>query len=133
VGCALQVLDPPVRDSISTNRRTEDWTLYHLLYLDLLEGTEASRARLHVQRVMNTVLFALILVLAVQNRGKGLARDILERFGSTDVASVRIHEKKRLDLGHTGDNTPHGDELTEVHSTNIAHSHRVIVRHGPEA
>lgn len=86
----------------------------HLLDFDLLERAEPTRTCLHMQRATDTILLALGLVLAVDDRCKRSVRDLLERLGPTDVARVRIHEQEWLDLGNPSHDAAHRDQLTEM-------------------
>ena len=53
---------------------------HHLLDLYLLERTEPTRTRLHVQRTMDAVLLAFKLVLTIHDGIEGFGGYILEGF-----------------------------------------------------
>lgn len=101
-------------------------TTYHLLNFNLLERAEPARASLHVERVVDIVLLALILVLAVEYRVECLARDILKRFRAANITGIRVHKQQRLDFRHPRDNAPYSDEMAKVHATDLTDGHREV-------
>lgn len=97
--------------------------MHHLLDFDLLERSKPARAGLHVQCSTDTILLAAVLVLAIKYWLEVFPRDILERFRSTRVASVRVHSEEGLDFGDTRNDASYCDESSEVGTLNVAYCH----------
>ncbi len=99
---------------------------------NLLKRSEPARAGLHVQRSMDTVLLAAVLVLTIKYWLEVLPRDILERFRTTRVASVRVHSQEGLDFGDARNDASYRDELSEVGTLDVAYCHGNVRAEGLE-
>lgn len=104
----------------------------HLLDFKFLKGTEAACSRLHMQRPSDAVLDTLFFVCAIVEWGECLGRDFLERFGTADIAGIRVHLEQRFDLGDACHDAAHSYQVSNVCTPNLANSHGNIAREGLE-
>lgn len=74
--------------------RIDEHMTNHLLNLDFLERTKATRTRLHVQRAFYVVPFAILFVLAIGYWRELFLLDFLKRFSTADITSVRVYKEK---------------------------------------
>lgn len=79
-----------------------------------------------MQRAIDSVLLTLILILAVDDRSEGFVGDVLESFGSTDIAGVGIDLEEWLDFGNTCNNSAYCDEVAEVGSANVPNGENLV-------
>ena len=76
-----------------------------------------------MQRSMDPVLFTFCFILAVNYGRELLVRDVLECFGSANVAGVGIDEQQRFDFRHTCDDAADCDELAQVGTFDFSNGH----------
>jgi len=96
---------------------------YHFLDFHFLERAETASARLHVQRALDVVPHAFVLILAVSNRSELLSGDLLEGFRTANIACVRIDQQQWLDLRDACDDASNSDEFPELCALYLANSH----------
>ena len=94
--------------------------------LYFLERAETASSRLHVQRALDVVPHAFVLILAVSNGSKLLSGNLLESLRTANITGVGVDQQKWLDLRHPGDDAANGNELSEVHAFDFAYGHRNV-------
>lgn len=97
----------------------------HFLNLDLLERSKPRRPSLHVQLPVRLVLRTL-LRRTTGERSERFRSDFLEDFIPARIASVRVDQQERLDLGYSGDDTSNRDEFTEMRSSDCSNGQDVV-------
>ena len=102
-------------------------TPYHLLDFDFLEGTETACTCLHMQRSFHAVHFAFVLVFAIHDGLKRLARNILKGLGTADIARVCIDLQKGFDLRNASNDATNSDETSQMGASNFADGHCYVV------
>jgi hypothetical protein len=93
--------------------------LCEFLDFDFLEGQELGGSGGREELTAGVVV--LTFLGGTDNHwGEGFGFDFLEDFGTAAVAGVGVYKNSGLHIAHTGGDTPNGDKVTKVLSTDLA-------------